>query len=118
MLQIVNKEEGNEQYRRKTSECYSLLRSAWEKCVEELLLNETVMRFRPSIETQRLKKLTDITDDDIAIVNREMGKCSAITEAHNTPNYSPDPAPTPEEYIDDVAVLDEWSTQLRKRRNH
>ena len=33
------------------------LRETWEKSIEELLLNGSIERFNPAIQTSRLKKL-------------------------------------------------------------
>ena len=49
---------------------YGLLRESWERAVEEVLLDGTVERYRNSVQTLRVKKLADITDDDCNSVPR------------------------------------------------
>lgn len=57
---------------------YELLREAWERAVEERLFKGTVERFRPSVETNRLKRL-DITNELLAEVIDAMTESSKWT---------------------------------------
>jgi hypothetical protein len=47
---------------------YRHFRIAWERAVEEILLRNVVLRFRKSIETQRLDGVL-VEDADYATVN-------------------------------------------------
>ncbi len=46
---------------------YGLLREAWERALEEIMLGGVVQRYRRTIQTQQIKHLSDITKDDCAI---------------------------------------------------
>lgn len=43
---------------------YGLLREAWERAVEEVLLGGIIERFRPSVQTQHIGAIADITAED------------------------------------------------------
>lgn len=65
-------------YEQKAEWIFDRLRQSWERAVEEVLLNEVVVRFGDGVSTQRLKALTDITDADIQCVDTEMTYCSSF----------------------------------------
>lgn len=82
---------------------YGRLRDTWERLVEEDLFSGTVMRFRRSVETLRLKKV-DFGDDEFVAVEEGMSRCSRF--AHDTPVEAQDPVPTHEEFLADIEKLD------------
>lgn len=96
--------------------CYSDLRSTWERAVESVLLAGVVERGRRPVHTQKLKSLSDITDDDIHVVEENMTKCSMLTNAHDNPFSAPDSLPTIEDFERDITVLDDWRKSIEKRR--
>ena len=79
------------------------MRDTWERLVEEDLFSGTVMRFRRSVETLRLKKV-DFGDDEFIAVEEGMSRCSRF--AHDTPVEAQDPVPTHEEFLADIEKLD------------
>ncbi len=95
---------------------YDLLRAAWERAVEEVLLNETVQRFEPPIQTKRVKKLCDISLDDYEILDAQMSRCSTMTAAHDDAMIAPDESPTIKELEDDINTLAKWIKGIRDRR--
>ena len=95
---------------------YGRLRETWERAVEELLLNKSVLRFRRSVETQRLKKITDITDMDIHTIESAMTKCSTHLRGHDQSVAINQPVPAPAELESDIQELENWVNQMRKRR--
>ena len=95
---------------------YSKLRSTWERAVEAALLDGIVERAKLPVQTQKLKKLVDISDSDVRIVEENMGKCSRLTEAHDDPLVAPDAPPSIDEFEQDVRVLADWVSSIRKRR--
>lgn len=97
-------------------DCYSDLRSTWERAVEQVLLAGVVKRAERPIHTQQMKWLSDITDEDIRIVEENMTKCSLLTNAHDDPLATPDSLPTIQEFEDDVNALDEWRKTIEDRR--
>ena len=103
-------------YRKEVGHLYSLLRAAWERALEEVLLNEVVERFRPSIQTRRIGKITDISETDCKKIEEAMTKCSKLIPAHDhTPTAKHD-VPEPKEIRQDIKELDTWAKSIRKRR--
>jgi len=95
---------------------YGRLRETWERSVEELLLNDSVRRFRRSIETNRLAKLSDIKSDDIEFVEAAMTKCSKYLRGHDKAIAINEPVPAPAELKADIEHLENWVSGMRKRR--
>jgi len=95
---------------------YADLRKTWEGAIEEILLNKAVLRFRPSIETQRLSKISDITENDLKIINDGMTKCSKWEGGHDHSSAVNDPVPEPDELRQDIAKIKEWVDSINKRR--
>src|SRR5215472_563017 len=53
--------DGNQDaYEHEAKYLYSLLREAWERALEEVLLGGVIERYRPSVETKKLAPLADI----------------------------------------------------------
>jgi ABC-type cobalamin/Fe3+-siderophores transport system ATPase subunit len=86
----------SEDYERQGREIYARTREAWEQGVVEVLLNDVVERFRPSIETQRLRDLYDITAADCSVVEQAMTECSRwmLGHDHAAAEATPFPAPS------------------------
>jgi len=61
---------------------YGLLRSTWERSIEELLFNKVVSRFDKAVKTLRLTGAV-IDADAIAAVFGGMTKCSDAIDAHD-----------------------------------
>ena len=51
-------------------EIFGRLRETWERAVPELLLNDVVERYRPSIDTKKIAPLHDITEVDCKAIDR------------------------------------------------
>ena len=95
---------------------YGLLREAWERGVEELLLNQVVLRFGRAVQTNRLKVLTDITDSDITTVDDAMTKCSTYMRGHDDAPAINESVPGLPELEDDLAHFETWVQLMRKRK--
>jgi len=95
---------------------YGFLREAWERLVEERLLNQVVTRFGRSVQTNRLKRLLDLSQDDLNIIDAGMKKCSTYFRGHDSAPAIGDPYPTIEEVAEDLADLDEFNTELQTNR--
>jgi hypothetical protein len=101
-------------YEQKVSQIYRGLRQTWERAVEEVLLNSTVLRFGDAVRTQQLKPLTDITDSDIETITREMSRCSDYLHDESGAVYAGGPEP---DVVDsDIKTLHDWVDNLRKNR--
>ncbi|MFZ0296824.1 MAG: AAA family ATPase [Candidatus Sulfotelmatobacter sp.] len=107
---------GPEAFEREAHDIYGYLREAWEQGVSEVLLNDVVERYRPSIETQKLRFLHDITEADLTAVEEAMTLCSRWMRGHDHPAADGTPFPdsaTLKKRIDD---LEAWVKAVRQRR--
>ena len=80
--------EGPVVYKAPAKELYGRLRETWERAVNEVLLNSSVVRLGRNIETQRLKKITDITATETQTIDAAMGKCSTHFRGHDQARQS------------------------------
>jgi len=97
----------------KVSEAYFNLRLAWERSVEEVLLSESVQRFNPAIQTQRLRGV-EVTDEDYAAVEAGMSKCSIYS--HDGASSASVEPPSPAELLADILKFEAWCKALADRR--
>jgi len=112
--ETTHRQRGPEAYEPEARQIYVYLRDAWERAVEEVLLNGVVIRFDRAIHTQQLNRITDITDDDIQKINDGMTKSSRFL--HDQAAAVTDPVPRPDELSQDINNLETWVAQVRRRR--
>lgn len=103
-------------YEKDAKYLYGLLREAWERALEEVLLGGVVERYRPSIQTQQVAQIADITPEDCRIVETAMTKCSKWLPGHDQAAAARAPVPGPAELKTDIDALDNWVAAIRKRR--
>jgi hypothetical protein len=101
-------------YEQKVGWIYDRLRQSWERAVEEVLLNEVVVRFGDSVSTQKLRILMDITDSDVQCVDTEMSYCSGFV--HDESGAVNTDTPDPPVVESDVKRLEDWVESVRARR--
>ena len=101
-------------YRLLARDLYNDLRMAWERGVEEVLLNEVVLRFRKGVETSRLKKVA-VETEDVTAIAAGMSKCSNYTghDGAQEANVAP---PSPDEMEADINALEAWRKSVVSRR--
>jgi pantothenate kinase-related protein Tda10 len=87
-----------------------------ERALEEVLLNGVVERFQVGVQTQRLKAVTDITDEDYAVLEAAMTKCSKWLPGHDKAAADRTPVPGSAELKADIAALESWVNAIRARR--
>lgn len=107
---------GQEVYEPYATGIYADLRRTWERAIEEVLLNQVVLRFRQGIETQRLKKLADITQADLDAVENGMTKSSKWEGGHDQAMAVNERLPPPSELKQDLDELETWTSEVEKRR--
>jgi len=109
--------DGNQDaYEQEAKYLYGLLREAWERALEEVLLGGVVERYRPSVQTQKLAPLSDITDTDCKTVETAMTKCSTWLPGHDKAPAARAPVPGTAELKKDIEGLETWVKVIRARR--
>ena len=103
-------------YEKEASVIYGLLREAWERGLEEVLLAGVVERFRPGIQTLHVGEIADITRDDCKAVERAMTKCSKWLPGHDQAAAAPAEMPDPDVLRADIEALDKWVKAINRRR--
>ena len=103
-------------YEKEAKYLYGFLREAWERAVEEVLLDGIVERFRPSIQTMHIGKIADITAEDCRVVETAMTKCSKWLPGHDQAAAARAPVPEPSELKADIEALEYWVSAIGKRR--
>lgn len=105
-----------QQYERETMLIYKLLREAWERGLEEIMLGGVVERYRRGIQTQQIRYLSDITPADCSALDAGMTKCSRWL--HDQSGAENVPVPDPDELKADIAALEAWVQGIKQRRRH
>jgi hypothetical protein len=106
--------EGSARYLPLARNIYTLLRQAWERAFEEVLLAGSIERFSNEIHTKPAAALTDISSEDVEALDQGMSKCSDWM--HDQPAAVNPPFPEPAELESDVLALKEWVRRIRVRR--
>lgn len=99
---------------RLSREAYSHLRMAWERGVEEVLLQGTVIRFDEGVHTQKLRGVV-VEDGDCDAVNAGMTKCSKFS-GHDPANAAQIPTLHPDELLQDINELEAWRVFVEARK--
>lgn len=81
--------------------------------MEDILLGGVVKRFNRGIETKKLRRISDISEEDIRMVDRNMTKCSRYV--HDEAAAIDGPVPSPDEIQADIAALEEWADSIKRR---
>ncbi|MEE8186722.1 MAG: AAA family ATPase [Nitrososphaerales archaeon] len=105
------------QYEREAVHTYGILRETWERALEEVLLGGVVERYRPDIQTLRVRYLSDITQEDCEAVEAGVTKCSRWLAGHDKAPAENVPIPNPPELKRDIETLERWVKTVRKRRD-
>jgi len=103
-------------YEKDAKYLYGLLREAWERGLEEVLLGGVVERYRPSVQTQQIAQISDITPEDCKAVETAMTKCSTWLPGHDKAAAARAPVPAPAELKADIDALTTWVAAIHKRR--
>ncbi|CAG2266460.1 AAA family ATPase [Burkholderia sola] len=91
---------------------YGRLRETWERGVEESVLNETVVRFRPGVSTQRLRAVV-VEDAHYEAIQAAMARCSHFA-AHDTSSDANTSTPSTDELRADIEVARIFFATRRK----
>ena len=94
------------------------LREGWECAVEEVLLNGAIKRFSRKVSTEPLKKITDISAEDVATIDAAMTQCSKWLPGHDQAPALNTPMPGFAKLEAAVEALESWRSAVEKRREH
>ena len=115
-LKKIETTQTEEVYKERAKVLYGKLRETWERFIEEVFLNGAIQRFSRAIQTQRLSKVIDLTDDDYKLVDANMSKCSTYFTGHDTAGALIEEMPDSDEFFADLKVLEDYIKEIRKRR--
>ena len=108
-------EEGtDEEYREIVKAFYDFLRSSWERAIEEILLQDVILRFRGSVETKRLSGVV-VEHEDYVTIYSGMTRCSNWIGGHDHAAALGSSVPLPDVLKNDLSALDEFYKQINKR---
>src|SRR5690606_3749963 len=119
MWQEANKLERTstkDAYEKEAIRIYGFLREAWERGLEEILIGGVVERYRHSVQSLKVKALSDITANDCDQFENGMTKCSKWLAGHDSAPAEADPVPMAAELKSDIEILETWVKEIRKRR--
>ena len=91
-------------YEKEAVYIYGILREAWERGLEEVLLCGVVERHREGVQTQQIVKIADITEEDCQAVDAGMTKCSRWLSGHDQSAAAREDIPEPDELLVDIQV--------------
>ncbi|MEM7253184.1 MAG: hypothetical protein AAF493_17340 [Pseudomonadota bacterium] len=103
-------------YEKEATYLYGLLREAWERALEEVLLGGIVERYRPGVQTQHIQTITDISLIDCRVLDAAMSKCSQWLPGHDQAAAARAAVPEASELKADIAELETWVAGIRGRR--
>jgi hypothetical protein len=96
-----------------SKKCYGKLREAWERGIEEVVLNGTVTRFGRGVSSKPLKKVVELTIEDYNTIEENMGKTSGFLDGHDTASALGIDIPDAAEFLEDVLKLETYITSKR-----
>ncbi len=95
---------------------YGLLRSTWERAVEELMFNKVVQRFEKNVATRSLTGAV-VDEEAIKLVFAAMTKCSGLIDGHDHAIALNSETPDCDEMKIDLDALCKFRTEMTKKRN-
>ncbi|MCP4369444.1 MAG: AAA family ATPase [Deltaproteobacteria bacterium] len=117
--QIADKQHRNgkqKEYEHNAIFIYGQLRETWERAFEEVLLDGMVERYRENIQTQQVRKLSDITEQDCEQLEAGITKCSKWLPGHDQAPAENEDIPEPNDLKTDIDVLEQWVNKIKRRR--
>lgn len=112
----LSREGHQDAYEKEAKYLYGLLREAWERALEEVLLGGVVERYRPGVQTQQIAQIADIGTEDCKTIEIAMTKCSIWLPGHDKAAAARAPVPQPAELKADIEALKNWVKKIRDRR--
>ncbi|ASF47767.1 AAA family ATPase [Methylovulum psychrotolerans] len=113
-LSYVNNQD--DKYRQQAANIYNNLRASWERALEDIAFSRVVQRHRDYINTKDLKKVAVLSEEDCNSFHAGFKKCCDIVDAHDPSSARNGEVPTPQEIIQDIQALKDWSISLKDRQ--
>lgn len=110
-----NQDPEGEKFCSSHNKFYDRLRSTWERTVEEVVLNETVIRFRNSVETNRLRGVV-IDDNDFKTIFEAISRASGEIQAHDHAADLCHTLKIPDQMDTEIKNLKDFTSQLDERK--
>ena len=102
-------------YEREARQICSEFRILVEKCVESILLNDVLVRFRRDLQTKgRLSALTKIQSNDCNLIDDLMTRYSVYE--HSQSDELPSPSPDLSQIELDAKMLSDWINEFSTRK--
>lgn len=114
-LEKLHRDKKFDEYNFLIHEFYGRLRQTWERAIEEVLLKQSVMRFRQGIETKRLNEVV-IEPQDIEDIEKGMTKASKWMTGHDKAAAVGSTSLLPKEVKEDLDLIDKFRVRVEKRR--
>lgn len=114
----LHREGHQSAYEKDAKYLYGLLREAWERAVEEILLGGIIERFRPGVQTLHIRTIADITEGDCGPLETGMTNCSRWLAGHDQAAAARAEVPAPNVLKSDIEALENWIAGIRKRRSN
>lgn len=103
-------------YEKEVRDIVGGLRETWEVFVEQDLLNGVVRRHERSVQTQRLSKLIDLKNTDVATVELGMSVESRYMTGHAAPTTDGSGPQDPDWVLSEIQWLENYRKEVIARR--
>jgi hypothetical protein len=102
-----------QEYQAEAFSIYNRLRASWERAIEDIAFFHIIHRHRDYMDTKNLKKVTALTESACDAFQIGYKKCCDTIDAHDPSTGRNAAAPPPNEILQDIQTLKDWSTALR-----
>lgn len=103
-------------YEKEAHDIVGAIRETWECFVEQELLDGIVQRHERAVQTQRLKRIVDINDADITVVDEAMKTSSRWLTGHAAPISDGTKIISPDQLKAEMKKFGEFRAEVIKRR--
>ncbi len=113
--EVATLDELDPERRRRVVECYDLIKTGYERVVEEVILQGVVRPFDKAVHTQKLKGV-EVKNGDHQKIFLAIKRCNDITDAHRTPaGAGTTLVPNNEKLQADVQALEDFRSAAEKQ---
>lgn len=117
IAQALYTQHDDEAYDKEAKDIVGSLRETWEYFVEQELLSGVVVRHDRTVQTRKLRFLTDISSEDVAKVDAGMTVGSKEMTGHDKPASDGSQTLNPDKLREEVRKLKDFRSSVISRRN-